>query len=49
MQDYNDHMGEDDFPAVLEDIANFLDTDHLEFVLTEEPRVVMDGVVDWSA
>jgi len=49
MEGYHAHMGEDDFPAVLEDSANFLDTDHLEFVLTEAPRIVVDGVVDWSA
>ena len=48
MEAYYAHMGEDDFPAMLEDIAKFLDTDHLDFVLTEEPRVVIDGVVDWS-
>ncbi len=48
MEAYHAHMGEPDFPAVLEDTARFLDTDHLEFVLTEEPWTVMDGEVDWS-
>ena len=36
-----------DFPEMFEDLPNFLDLDHLEFVVTEEPRVVMDGTVDW--
>jgi hypothetical protein len=31
------------------DLPKFLDTDHLEFVLTEEPWVVIDGAVDWGA
>jgi uncharacterized protein (TIGR02118 family) len=48
MEAYYAHMGEDDFPAMMEDIAKFLDTDHLEVVLTEEPRVIIDGEVDWS-
>jgi len=48
MAGYDAHMKEEDFPAVLEDTAKFLDTDHLEYVLTEEPWVVVDGEVDWS-
>ena len=48
MDAYFAHMTEDDFPAMMEDIAKFLDTDHLEVVLTEEPRVIIDGAVDWS-
>jgi uncharacterized protein (TIGR02118 family) len=48
MNAYYAHMGEDDFPAMMEDIAKFLDTDRLEVVLTEEPRIVIDGHVDWS-
>ena len=48
MDGYYAHMGENDFPAMMEDIAKFLDTDHLEVVLTEEPRVIIDGEVDWS-
>jgi len=48
MDAYNAHMGEDDFPAMWEDITNFLDLGHLDMVLTEEPRVVIDGKVDWS-
>lgn len=49
MAEYHAHMGEDDFPAMLEDLPRFLDLDHLDFVITEEPRVVMDGTVDWNA
>ena len=45
MDAYMAHMGEDDFPAVLEDTARFLDTDSLDYVLTEEPRVIIDGDV----
>jgi hypothetical protein len=48
MDEYNAHMGEDDFPEVMEDIANFLDLDHLDFVVTEKPWVVMDGKADWD-
>jgi len=43
MDAYRAHMKEDDFPAMFEDIGRFLDTDRLEFVLTEEPRVIVDG------
>jgi uncharacterized protein (TIGR02118 family) len=48
MDAYHAHMGEEDFPLMMEDIAKFLDTDRLEVVLTEEPWVVIDGEVDWS-
>ena len=41
-------MSDVDFPEMFEDLPNFLDPDHLDFVLTEEPRVIMDGTtVDW--
>ncbi len=43
MDSYRAHMGEDDFPAMMDDITQFLDTDSLEFVLTEEPRVIVEG------
>jgi uncharacterized protein (TIGR02118 family) len=43
MDAYRAHMAEDDFPAMFDDIGRFLDTDRLEFVLTEEPRVIVDG------
>ncbi|HWE70775.1 MAG TPA: EthD domain-containing protein [Acidimicrobiales bacterium] len=48
MAEYQAHMGEDDFPAVMDDIANFLDLDHLDFVVTEQPWVVIDGKADWD-
>ena len=41
-------MGEDDFPDVMAHIANFLDLDYLDFVVTEKRWVVMDGKVDWD-
>lgn len=47
MDEYYAHMQEDDSPQMLADLPNFLDTDHLDFVLTEEPRVIIDGPVDW--
>jgi uncharacterized protein (TIGR02118 family) len=46
MDAYFAHMTEDDFPAILEDTARFLDTDRLEYVLTEEPRVIIEGEVN---
>jgi uncharacterized protein (TIGR02118 family) len=49
MEEYYAHMSDDDAPAMFEDLPKFLDTDHLEFILTEEPRVIMDGEVDWTA
>lgn len=48
MDEYRAHMQEEDSPLMFEDIAKFLDLDHLEFVLTEKPRVVIDGEVDWG-
>lgn len=45
MSDYRAHMAEEDFPSVMDDLANFLDLDHLDFVLTEEPVVVIDGPI----
>ena len=48
MEAYYAHMTEDVFPAMMEDIAKFLDTDCLEVVLTEEPRIIIDGTVDWT-
>ncbi len=47
MEAYEAHMREDDFPAMFEDIAKFLDLDHLDMVLTEEPRLIIDGEVAW--
>src|SRR3984957_10453626 len=48
MDEYNAHMTEEDSPQMFADIPKFLDADHLDFVLTEEPRVIIDGTVDWS-
>jgi uncharacterized protein (TIGR02118 family) len=48
MEEYHAHMQEDDSPQMFEDIAKFLDLDHLEFVLTERPRVIIDGAVGWG-
>jgi hypothetical protein len=47
MDEYYAHMQEEDSPQMFEDLPKFLDTDHLDFVLTEEPRVIIDGAVDW--
>lgn len=43
MADYRASLGEDDFPTVWADLAEFLDVDRLAFVLTEEPVVILDG------
>lgn len=49
MEAYYAHMGEPDFPAMMEDIAKFLDTGALEMVLTEEPFIVIDGDIGGSS
>ena len=49
MDGYFAHMNEVDSPEMFADLPKFLDTDHLEFVLTEEPRVIIDGEVDWTS
>lgn len=41
MDEYRAHMAEADFAVVWADICTFLDTDRLEFVVTEHPRLVM--------
>jgi uncharacterized protein (TIGR02118 family) len=41
MGEYRAHMAEEDFAAVWGDIETFLDTERLEFVVTEHPRVVI--------
>ncbi len=44
MDEYRAHMAEEDFATVWSDITGFLDTERLEFVVTEHPRVVIgDG------
>lgn len=48
MDEYLAHINEVDSPAMFEDLPRFLDLDHLDFVITEEPRVIIDGEVDWS-
>ena len=43
MDEYHAHMAEADFAEMWEDIASFLDTDSLHFVVTEEPgRLIFD-------
>jgi hypothetical protein len=46
MDAYRAHTAEPDFSEVFDDLGHFLDVDHLEFVVTEEPRVVLDGPDD---
>lgn len=41
MAEYRAHMAEDDFATVWADIETFLDTERLEFVVTEDPRVII--------
>jgi uncharacterized protein (TIGR02118 family) len=48
MEAYHAHIGEVDSPQMFEDIPKFLDPAQLAFVLTEEPRVIIDGEVDWT-
>jgi uncharacterized protein (TIGR02118 family) len=43
MDEYRAHTAEPDFARVWADIETFLDTDSLEFVLTEEPVVIFEG------
>lgn len=46
MDEYRAHMAED-FAVVWADIETFLDTERLEFVVTEDPRVVMGDDRPW--
>ena len=41
MDSYNAHTTESDFPDMWKDVESFLDTDRLEFILTEHPRLVI--------
>lgn len=43
MGEYEASLAEDDTSVVMEDVAKFLDTTSLHFVLTEEPRIVIEG------
>ncbi len=45
MAAYQAHVAAPDFGRVWTDIESFLDVDRLDFVLTEEPVVIMDGEV----
>jgi uncharacterized protein (TIGR02118 family) len=45
MDAYEASLKEEDFAEVAADIATFLDVEHLDFVLTENPIVVIDGPV----
>jgi hypothetical protein len=45
MDDYKASIEAPDVGEVMADVAKFLDVDHLEFVVTENPNVVIDGVV----
>jgi uncharacterized protein (TIGR02118 family) len=43
MDEYRAHIAEPDFARVWTDVESFLDTDRLEFVVTEEPVVIVNG------
>lgn len=45
LEDFHESVREPDFSRIDADMANFLDTDNLVFVLTEEPEVIIDGKV----
>jgi uncharacterized protein (TIGR02118 family) len=45
MDDYEASIGAPDVGEVMADVAKFLAVDHLEFVVTENPFVVIDGPV----
>ncbi len=47
MATYRAHMAEEDFPAIWDDIVTFLDTERLELVVTEHPRLVMGDDAPW--
>jgi len=41
MDDYNAHTTDSDFPVMWKDVESFLDTDRLQFIVTEDPRLVI--------
>lgn len=41
LEDFYDSLNEPDYSLIQEDIPKFLDTGRIEFVLTEEPEVVI--------
>jgi uncharacterized protein (TIGR02118 family) len=45
MEDFYKSVQEPDYAEIEADLAKFLDTDRLIFVMTEEPEVVIDGAV----
>jgi hypothetical protein len=45
MADYEASVSAPDVGDVMADVAKFLDVEHLEFVVTEDPFVVIDGAV----
>ena len=45
MDEYRAHIAENDFSTVWADVESFLDVDRLEFVVTEEPVVIVGGDV----
>ena len=45
MADYEASVSAPDVGDVMADVAKFLDVDHLEFVVTENPFVVIDGAL----
>jgi len=47
MAEYRAHTAEEDFAVVWADITSFLDVDRLEFVVTEEPRLVIGTPGAW--
>ncbi|MHB1487214.1 MAG: EthD domain-containing protein [Acidimicrobiales bacterium] len=44
-EDFHASLSEPDYPLIEADIAKFIDTSDLAWVLTEEPHVVVDGDV----
>jgi hypothetical protein len=41
MSDYEAHLAEEDFSDIWADIEQFLDIDHLEFVVTNEETITL--------
>ena len=42
-EQFNAHMGEPYFPLVMEDIEKFMDSSNIQWILTEEPNLVIDN------
>jgi len=43
LEEFYASIAEDDYTRIEEDLPKFLDVDRLLFVMTEEPRVVIEG------